>query len=137
MEPWYPKVEAGKGNTECPGLNGEIGATWLELAKDVCGGWESFLLSGRGLLEALPLLELTLARAWLELAIWALSSLQLSKSFFPTRSLPLLLSVLESELPVLESTLRGFCMDGDCVWRCTCAWPGACWDGEQVLGDEV
>lgn len=85
------------------------------------------MLSGLGLHESLPLLELALARTWLVLAKWALSStdLPLSGSFFP-------LPLSESELPDLLSTLMGFCVSGDCVCRCTCIW-----EGEPLGEDEV
>lgn len=61
-------LAGGNGKTECPGLKGETGAMWPELSPGCEEACRSALLSGWGLLAELALLELVLARMWLELA---------------------------------------------------------------------
>lgn len=132
-------VAGGRGKTECPGLKGETGAMCPELRPDCEEAWGSDLLSGRGLLAELALLELALARTWLELANWAPSppDLTTSESFLP--ALVLLLSELAcSELPDLLSMCgawecAGACVDGE--WLCLWVWLGVCRGGELELGD--
>lgn len=116
----------GKGKTECPGLNGETGAMCPEPRLDCEEACGSVLLSGRGLLAELALLELALARTWLEFANCAPSipDLAASESFLP--ALLLLLSKLaDSELPGLLSMCGAWecgegCVDGE--WLCLWGW---------------
>lgn len=93
-----------------------------ELSPDWVEAWGSLLLSGRGLLAELALLELALARTWLELASRALScaALEESESFLP----PLLLLV-ESEAGCSEL--------GDFLSVCWFwGWDGGCVEGEWL-----
>lgn len=92
---------------------------WPELRPDCEEAWGSALLSGRGLLAELALLELALARTWLELANCAPSipDLAASESFL----LPLLSEFVCSELPDLLSVCGAWecdCVDGE--WLCLC-----------------
>lgn len=99
-------VAGGRGKTECPGLKGETGAMCPDPSPDCEDACRSVLLSGRGLLEELALLEFALARTWLELANWAPSipDFAASESFLP--ELLLLLSELAcSGLPDLLSMI--------------------------------
>lgn len=100
----------GKGKTECPGLKGEMGAMCPPGCdeEDEEEAWGSDLLSGRGLLAELALLELALARTWLELANCAPSRADLEES-----DESFLLLVLPESVAEAWSDIGGVRLEGE------------------------